>query len=52
MNKTLETMTIEELKASWEVAYTYYQTSTRNDWQATGKTLNAIANAMAVKVRA
>ncbi len=52
MTKTLESMTIEELQAAWEVAYTYYQTSTRNDWAATGETLNAIANAMAKKVGA
>ena len=49
MNKTLDTMNIEELNAAWGVAYTYFQT-VGDDFAK--QTLDAIAAAMAAKLGA
>lgn len=49
MNKTLENMTIEELHASWEVAYNYYLTTSSEDAKAQ---LDAISAQFAIRVNA
>ena len=46
MNATLDRMTIEELKAAWEVAYYFFQT-VGDDFSK--QTLDSIAAAMAEK---
>lgn len=49
MTKTLENMTIEELKAAWDVAYDLYQSF---PLLAAQQNLDAIAAAMAKKLGA
>lgn len=49
MNKTLENMTIEELRASWEVAYNYYLVTASETVKAE---LDAISEQFAIRVNA
>ena len=49
MNKTLENMTIEELRASWEVAYNYYLVTASESVKAE---LDAISEQFAMRVSA
>lgn len=49
MNKTLENMTIEELHASWEVAYNYFLVTSSESAKAE---LDAISTQFAIRVNA